>query len=65
MFLFSGRSYRQELIEFIVWTHNKLKIAPATQRKALSIVQGLIVIDFKLEKKNILQSTFCHSTSYI
>ncbi|PHU09546.1 Photosystem I chlorophyll a apoprotein A2 [Capsicum chinense] len=40
MFLFSGRGYWQELIEFIVWTHNKLKVAPATQPRALSIIQG-------------------------
>jgi hypothetical protein len=31
MFLFSGRGYWQELIESIVWAHNKLKVAPATQ----------------------------------
>jgi photosystem I P700 chlorophyll a apoprotein A1 len=29
MFLFSGRGYWQELIESIVWAHNKLKVAPA------------------------------------
>jgi len=40
MFLFSGRGYWQELIESIVWAHNKLKVAPATQPRALSIVQG-------------------------
>ena len=28
MFLFSGRGYWQELIESIVWAHNKLKVAP-------------------------------------
>ncbi|KAK8488741.1 hypothetical protein V6N13_130564 [Hibiscus sabdariffa] len=39
MFLFSGRGYWQELIESIVWAHNKLKVAPATQPRALSIVQ--------------------------
>ena len=38
MFLFSGRGYWQELIESIVWAHNKLKVAPATQPRALSIV---------------------------
>jgi photosystem I P700 chlorophyll a apoprotein A1 len=31
MFLFSGRGYWQELIESIVWAHNKLKVAPAIQ----------------------------------
>ncbi|KAJ8422030.1 LOW QUALITY PROTEIN: hypothetical protein Cgig2_012542 [Carnegiea gigantea] len=41
MFLFSGRDY--ELIESIVWAHNKLKVAPATQLRALSIVQGRAV----------------------
>ncbi|KAL5643878.1 hypothetical protein ACJX0J_001511, partial [Zea mays] len=35
MFLFSGRGYWQELIESIVWAHNKLK--------ALSIIQGRAV----------------------
>ncbi|KAF1001491.1 hypothetical protein AG4045_005769 [Apium graveolens] len=43
MFLFSGRGYWQELIESIVWAHNKLKVAPATQPRALSIVQGRAV----------------------
>ncbi|MEO0985878.1 MAG: photosystem I core protein PsaA [Cyanobacteria bacterium J06639_14] len=40
MFLFSGRGYWQELIESIVWAHNKLKVAPAIQPRALSITQG-------------------------
>ncbi|KAL2922626.1 hypothetical protein RDABS01_014117 [Bienertia sinuspersici] len=35
--------YWQELIESIVWAHNKLKVAPATQPRALSIVQGRAV----------------------
>ncbi|KAA3486954.1 photosystem I P700 apoprotein A1 [Gossypium australe] len=39
MFLFSGR----ELIESIIWAHNKLKVAPTTQPIALSIVQGRAV----------------------
>ncbi|KAL8217937.1 hypothetical protein R6Q57_021310 [Mikania cordata] len=39
----SGRGYWQELIESIVWAHNKLKVAPATQSRALSIVQGRAV----------------------
>jgi photosystem I P700 chlorophyll a apoprotein A1 len=43
MFLFSGRGYWQELIESIVWAHNKLKISPAIQPRALSIVQGRAV----------------------
>ena len=43
MFLFSGRGYRQELIESIVWAHNKLKVAPVTQPRALSIIQGRAV----------------------
>ena len=29
-----------ELIESIVWAHNKLKLAPAIQPRALSITQG-------------------------
>ncbi|CAN6440831.1 unnamed protein product [Victoria cruziana] len=43
MFLFSGRGYWQELIESIIWAHNKLKVAPATQPRALSIIQGRVV----------------------
>ncbi|KAB2037639.1 hypothetical protein ES319_D03G089400v1 [Gossypium barbadense] len=43
MFLLSGRGYWQELIESIVWAHNKLKVAPTTQPRALSIVQGRAV----------------------
>jgi photosystem I P700 chlorophyll a apoprotein A1 len=40
MFLFSGRGYWQELIESIVWAHNKLKLAPTIQPRALSITHG-------------------------
>jgi len=40
MFLFSDRGYWRELIESIVWAHKKLKVAPATQPRALSIIQG-------------------------
>ena len=43
MFLFSGRGYWQELIESIVWAHNKIKVAPAIQPRALSITQGRAV----------------------
>ena len=43
MFLFSGRGYWPELLESIVWAHNKLKVAPATQPRALSIIQGRAV----------------------
>nr|YP_009540912.1 photosystem I P700 apoprotein A1 [Lepocinclis tripteris]AYQ93347.1 photosystem I P700 apoprotein A1 [Lepocinclis tripteris] len=43
MFLFSGRGYWQELIESIVWSHNKLKVAPNIQPRALSITQGRAV----------------------
>jgi photosystem I P700 chlorophyll a apoprotein A1 len=43
MFLFSGRGYWQELIESIVWAHNKIKVAPAIQARALSITQGRAV----------------------
>jgi hypothetical protein len=42
MFLFSGRGYWQELIESIL-SHNKLKVAPAIQPRALSITQGRAV----------------------
>ena len=40
MFLFRERGYWQELLESIVWAHNKLKVAPATQPKTLSIIKG-------------------------
>nr|YP_009968253.1 P700 apoprotein subunit Ia [Cyanidiococcus yangmingshanensis]QMX77354.1 P700 apoprotein subunit Ia [Cyanidiococcus yangmingshanensis]UNJ15969.1 photosystem I P700 chlorophyll a apoprotein A1 [Cyanidioschyzonaceae sp. 3]WDB00338.1 photosystem I P700 chlorophyll a apoprotein A1 [Cyanidiococcus yangmingshanensis] len=43
MFLFSGRGYWQELIESIVWAHNKLKVAPSIAPRALSITQGRAV----------------------
>ena len=43
MFLFSGRGYWQELIESIVWAHNKLNFAPSIQPRALSITQGRAV----------------------
>ena len=40
MFLFSGRGYWQELIESILWSHNKLRFIPYIQPRALSITQG-------------------------
>ena len=43
MFLFSGRGYWQELIESIVWAHNKLRITTVIQPRALSITQGRAV----------------------
>jgi len=43
MFLFSGRGYWQELIESILWAHNKVKVAPVIQPRALSITQGRAV----------------------
>ncbi len=43
MFLFSGRGYWQELIESLVWAHNKLRVAPVIQPRALSITQGRAV----------------------
>jgi photosystem I P700 chlorophyll a apoprotein A1 len=43
IFLFSGRGYWQELIESILWAHNKLKISPLIQPRALSITQGRAV----------------------
>ncbi|TYG52000.1 hypothetical protein ES288_D10G307000v1 [Gossypium darwinii] len=43
MFLFSRRGYWQELIESIVWAHNKLKVVHVTQPRALSIVQRRVV----------------------
>eukprot|EP00963_Diacronema_lutheri_P014569 scaffold3210_cov4495-Pavlova_lutheri.AAC.5 len=42
-YYWSGRGYWQELIESIVWAHNKLKVAPAIQPRALSITQGRAV----------------------
>jgi photosystem I P700 chlorophyll a apoprotein A1 len=42
MFLFSGRGYWQELIESIVWAHNKLNFL-LIQPRALSITQGRAV----------------------
>eukprot|EP00980_Cylindrotheca_fusiformis_P031175 scaffold25935_cov2061-Cylindrotheca_fusiformis.AAC.1 len=41
--LHNGRGYWQELIESIVWAHNKLNFAPAIQPRALSITQGRAV----------------------
>lgn len=43
MFLFSGRGYWQELIESIVWAHNKLYLVPYIQPRALSITSGRAV----------------------
>jgi photosystem I P700 chlorophyll a apoprotein A1 len=43
IFLFSGRGYWQELIESIVWAHNKLIVSPIIQPRALSITQGRAV----------------------
>ena len=43
MFLYSGRGYWQELIESILWSHNKLHFSPQIQVRALSITQGRIV----------------------
>lgn len=43
MFLYSGRGYWQELIESILWAHDKLKIMPHIQPRALSISQGRAV----------------------
>jgi photosystem I P700 chlorophyll a apoprotein A1 len=53
MFLFSGRGYWQELIESIVWAHNKLKVAPAIQPRALSITQGRAVGSGSLPARGI------------
>jgi photosystem I P700 chlorophyll a apoprotein A1 len=40
MFLYSGRGYWQELIESILWAHNKWLIVPNIQPRALSISSG-------------------------
>jgi len=43
MFLFSGRGFWQELIESILWAHQKLNVAPNIRPRALSIIQGRAV----------------------
>ena len=43
MFLYSGRGYWQELIESILWSHNKLHLSSHIQVRALSITQGRAV----------------------
>jgi photosystem I P700 chlorophyll a apoprotein A1 len=43
MYLYSGRGYWQELIESIIWAHNKLKIVMQIQPRALSISHGRAV----------------------
>ena len=43
MFLFSGRGWWMELIESILWVHNKLHLMPSIQPRALSITQGRAV----------------------
>jgi photosystem I P700 chlorophyll a apoprotein A1 len=43
IFLFSGRGYWQELIESILWAHNKLNVSPNILPRALSITQGRAV----------------------
>ena len=51
MFLYSGRGYWQELIESILWAHDKLKIMPHIQPRALSISQGRAVGFIQLLKR--------------
>jgi photosystem I P700 chlorophyll a apoprotein A1 len=43
MFLFSGRGYWEEFIEFISWVHLKLGVLVSIQPRALSISQGRLV----------------------
>jgi len=43
MFLYSGRGYWQELIESILWAHQKLEIVMRIQPRALSISSGRAV----------------------
>merc|ERR1719333_447315 len=43
IFLYSGRGYWQELIESILWSHNKLHFSPQIHARALSITQGRAV----------------------
>ena len=40
MFLYSGRGYWNELIESIIWAHNKIKLMVSIQGMALSITHG-------------------------
>jgi photosystem I P700 chlorophyll a apoprotein A1 len=42
MFLYSGRGYWQELIESIVWAHNKIKVAPSIQPRAVGLGHYLL-----------------------
>ncbi|TYI47059.1 hypothetical protein E1A91_D13G146800v1 [Gossypium mustelinum] len=56
MFLFNGRGYWQELVESIVWDHNKLKVAPVTQPRALSIdLKGIIALIFPRFSQGLAQ----------
>ncbi|KAJ8900033.1 hypothetical protein K2173_024148 [Erythroxylum novogranatense] len=41
MFLFNDSGYWQKLIESIVWTHNKLKVAPTTQGVTNYLLGGI------------------------
>ena len=43
MYLFSGRGYWQELIESVLWSHNKLNVSPNVSPRALSITHGRLV----------------------
>eukprot|EP00168_Porphyra_purpurea_P008983 TRINITY_DN2174_c0_g1_i6.p1 TRINITY_DN2174_c0_g1~~TRINITY_DN2174_c0_g1_i6.p1 ORF type:complete len:759 (+),score=-85.82 TRINITY_DN2174_c0_g1_i6:322-2598(+) len=40
MFLFSGRGYWQELIESIVWAHNKIKVSSGNSTKSFKYYSG-------------------------
>ena len=65
MFLFSGRGYWQELIESIVWAHNKIKLGPAIQPRALSITSRTccwscsLLIRWYWYNMVVLLSTYC------
>ena len=48
MFLYSGRGYWQELIESILWSHNKLHLSPEIQVRALSITQGRAAVSVSM-----------------
>ena len=42
MFLFSGRGYWQELIESIVWAHNKLKLLQQFNQEHLVLLKDVL-----------------------
>ncbi|TYG53039.1 hypothetical protein ES288_D09G076800v1 [Gossypium darwinii] len=61
IFLFSRRGYWQELIESIVWAHNKLNISHSTQPRALSIdLKGIMTLKFPKFSQRLVQNPTTH-----